>query len=795
MLDFATTSSLRSLLAIALFASAPAYALDPTAPPKRVDTDPFTPSSSLAIGLGTLQGEAPTLGTEGLSFALDTSVARNLAVFRYTRGGETPIVGQVLVTEVDAGWTIGDRARIDLAIPFYPYAEARWNDYLGAAMGDIRVQATVPLVGATGDSFALAVLPRLGLPTGTASAYLARGLHGGVTAAAGGEVGKLNWIGNAGFTFSGTDQLEGITVGSTLDLLGGASFAVQEGFRVGADLSMNAGLANGRTGVGNTHAEGALFAQTRLQNGMGMTVGAGTGLIGGVGAPDWRLFAALSYGSSVRDQDGDGLLDPVDACPIDAEDFDQFEDTDGCPEADNDKDGYVDASDACPLVAEDDDNFENDGCPELDNDLDTVVDTEDLCPLVPGPVEFQGCPDTDKDGLADSEDQCPEDPGPKELFGCPDRDADLVPDYRDQCPDQKKPVDEDPATSDGCPKRVIVTATAFVISEKVFFETGKSTIKPESFSLLDDVAKAAEKAVWVTKIEVGGHTDDKGSDESNLKLSQARAQSVADYLVTKGVAKDRIVAKGYGETTFIDTNRTDAGRANNRRVEFHILEQDPSKIPAPKAPPNRPTGLQPKAPGTTPATTPTTPGTTPTTITPTTPTTPATTPATTPTTTTPATTPTTVAPAATTPGTTTPATTTPATATPATTTPVTPAATGPAAAPGTPGSLAVNLVGLGWADVYIDDVKVPRTAPFKGVVIAPGKHDIVVVNNRSGFNYEQWVDVAAGQAIVLDVGKPAAAPTPGTTTPATTPATTPPVAPAPTKPPTPTPDNPWGAPQ
>ena len=709
-----------------------ARAQEPAAPPDRVDVDPFTPAASLALGFGSMQGESPFLGAEGLSLALHSSVAENPAVFRYAQGGETPIVSDLLMTEVAAGWTLNDRVRIDLAVPFYPYVKAPWQGKQGPAMGDIRVQGTIPLVGEPGDAFAFALVPRIGAPTGTRWSYTRRGVHGSLLAAAGGDVGRWGWVSNAGFTFSGTDKVEGITTGSTFDLLGGGWFLAQDGFRLGADVSASFGLASGRTGHGNSRGEVDLFAQSRLPNGFGLTVGGGTGLIGGIGAPDWRMFASITYGLSVRDSDGDGLNDDVDSCPIDAEDFDSWQDEDGCPEADNDSDGYVDTSDGCPNVAEDDDDYENDGCPEFDNDGDTVLDVDDLCPLVQGAVDFRGCPDTDKDGLQDAEDQCPQDAGPKVTGGCPDRDEDLVPDFRDKCPDEKRPMDEDPAFSDGCPKRVYMTAKAVKITEKVFFETNKATIKPESFGLLDDVATVMGQATWVTRIEVDGHTDDKGADAANLTLSQKRAQSVVDYLVKKGVTKERLVAKGFGEVSPIDTNRTEDGRQNNRRVEFVILEQDASKMPkASGSPQVKPAEVKPAE----------------------------------------------VKPAEVKPAEVKPAEVKPAEVKPAEVIPGTLPATveptvpkGPPAAPGTPGKLTINLAGVGWADVYVDDVKIAKTAPFKDLTITAGQHLVVVVNNRSGFTYEQTITVEPGAAVVINASKGG----------------TPPAAPVPT------PDAPWG---
>ncbi len=246
------------------------------------------------------------------------------------------------------------------------------------------------------------------------------------------------------------------------------------------------------------------------------------------------------------DQDGDGILDNVDRCPRVAEDLDGFQDEDGCPEDDNDSDGIADPIDTCPLDAEDRDNFEDgDGCPELDNDKDGLNDRVDTCPNDP----------EDKDGFEDDD-------------GCPDtdNDQDTILDKDDKCPNEAG------VPPDGCPKKynlVVVTEQKIELKQTVFFDTNRATIKPVSFALLDDVALALTDNPKM-KVEVQGHTDSQGNDKLNLKLSQKRAESVRAYLQRKGVAKDRMVARGYGEDQPLVDNRTDAGRAQNRRVEFII---------------------------------------------------------------------------------------------------------------------------------------------------------------------------------------------------------------------------------
>jgi OmpA-OmpF porin, OOP family len=148
-----------------------------------------------------------------------------------------------------------------------------------------------------------------------------------------------------------------------------------------------------------------------------LMIGGGPRYTSGFEAADWRGFLGFIYEPSIGDRDGDGIMDDVDQCPDEKEDFDGFEDEDGCPDLDNDKDGIPDKRDACPNVAEDfDGDADEDGCPEptdRDRDGDGVIDRKDRCPDVPGPASNQGCPE-EKDG---------------------DRDHDMIPDKIDKCPD------------------------------------------------------------------------------------------------------------------------------------------------------------------------------------------------------------------------------------------------------------------------------------------------------------------------------------------------------------------------
>jgi outer membrane protein OmpA-like peptidoglycan-associated protein len=266
---------------------------------------------------------------------------------------------------------------------------------------------------------------------------------------------------------------------------------------------------------------------------------------------------------SVPDTDDDGYRDDVDDCPEEAEDFDEFEDDDGCPEADNDEDGIVDDEDSCPLEPEDKDGWEDeDGCPETDDDTDGdgILNKDDECVDEPedkdGFQDEDGCPDNDNDndGIADADDKCPDTAGVKQKDGCPF-------------------------------ERVRVTMKKINISEKIFFDYNKATIKEKSYQLLNEVATVIKEYDRIKKIEVQGHTDHAGSDEYNQELSQKRAKSVHEYLVDQGVSADRLSFKGYGESKPLvpleegqdDDDESEEAAAKNRRVEFVILEQSEVK--------------------------------------------------------------------------------------------------------------------------------------------------------------------------------------------------------------------------
>jgi OmpA-OmpF porin, OOP family len=311
----------------------------------------------------------------------------------------------------------------------------------------------------------------------------------------------------------------------------------------------------------------------------------------GFEAADVRMVLGFVFEPSIGDRDGDGYKDDVDQCPDDPEDFDGFRDEDGCPEPDNDNDGILDVDDRCPNTPEDRDGDEDeDGCPEGndgDRDGDGILDSRDKCPDDPedrdGFQDKDGCPDpdNDKDGILDKDDGCPLDPEDKDGFedqdGCPDpdNDKDQIPDKKDKCPNDPETYNgfED---EDGCPDKgkVVIEGSDIIILEKVMFETNSAKILPESTSILDAVAATLKGHPEFKVVEIAGHADERSNDDYNLKLTRDRAASVVDALVSRGVAKSRLVSQGYGEYCPLEDGHTPAAWEKNRRVEFKVVKTD-----------------------------------------------------------------------------------------------------------------------------------------------------------------------------------------------------------------------------
>lgn len=290
------------------------------------------------------------------------------------------------------------------------------------------------------------------------------------------------------------------------------------------------------------------------------------------------------------DSDNDGVIDSKDKCPDEAGPIA----TDGCPinapttqssdGPDSDGDGVSDQNDNCPNTPGDPNTF---GCPNVDTDGDGVVDAMDNCPNKNGLAIFGGCPDTDGDGVSDDKDACPTAVGLPKFAGCPDTDGDGITDAADNCPTlaglseyngcpKPAPVTSAPSppstsTNPAPPISAIATETLTAAAQKVEFETARATLRSSSYAVLDQIVNIMNQYPSYS-IEIAGHTDSIGDSAGNQKLSENRAKSCRDYLVRKGISPSRINHVGYGEKQPIADNRYRAGRAQNRRVEFRLIQ-------------------------------------------------------------------------------------------------------------------------------------------------------------------------------------------------------------------------------
>ena len=299
--------------------------------------------------------------------------------------------------------------------------------------------------------------------------------------------------------------------------------------------------------------------------------------------PGTPAGATVDASGCPADSDSDGVPDGIDQCPNTPAGV--HVDPKGCP-LDSDGDGVPDGIDQCantPAGA----TVDAVGCPS-DSDKDGVPDGLDQCPNTPAGalVDAKGCPmDSDLDGVPDGLDKCPNTPAgtPVDTAGCPlprqlirDSDGDGVPDDRDKCPNTPAGSKVD---ANGCiilfqpeivPGAPGAPARPTLILRGVNFEWGRSALTRDSYAVLDQVAGSLVANPEI-RIEIAGYTDGTGSAATNLRLSQARADVVRAYMVSKGVAPGRMVARGYGASNPIAVNTTAEGRAQNRRVELHQL--------------------------------------------------------------------------------------------------------------------------------------------------------------------------------------------------------------------------------
>jgi OOP family OmpA-OmpF porin len=247
---------------------------------------------------------------------------------------------------------------------------------------------------------------------------------------------------------------------------------------------------------------------------------------------------------AAADADGDGVADANDQCS--GTPFGTSVDSVGCPVyRDSDGDGVTDPRDRCPATTLGT-AVDGAGCPlPRDADSDGVTDDKDVCPGTPAgtTVDVRGCvpvSDADNDGVVNARDRCPATPAGTEVDGV------------------------------GCPLLFKNPTERTVTLRGVNFAPARAVLTPASLAVLDEVARQLVDAPTI-RIEISGHTDNRGVAARNNALSRARAQTVRNYLIAHGVAPERMIARGYGAYAPITSNATPSGRALNRRVELRKL--------------------------------------------------------------------------------------------------------------------------------------------------------------------------------------------------------------------------------
>ncbi len=567
---------------------------------------------------GTLwTNDAGTAPNHHVQARVALSYMKDPIVFRYEDGEEVAILGSVLTSNLLGSYTY-EFLRVGVDVPIILYAVGDSTAGTGG-LGDLAVELKGSLLDreAGKGPVGVALLARLTAPTATVDAALgAPGVGWELEGIVDGKVGPVLLAGNLGTRGVPATSLDNVEVNDQLYLRAGAAWLLTPDAGLSADLNSNIAYQGGFSNPANSPLEGILGGFGRLDDQLVLRGGVGFGLISSIGAPDLRLVAALGWEPrEVRDRDGDGLWDKVDGCPEQAEDIDRYKDDDGCP----------DPTTKVRVIVQ---NHVGDTVFEARSSLQTEVGPRDAggeFELQMHPGEYLLKVDAPRYAPYGGVVVVPE-AAEKEvkvqlqpLFG---EVRVTVRSTTGAVPAAEIQVDADPAVrvsggvaralADAGRRAVVVRAEGFKtqtlpisvtagqlselevvlepalakvtaekieILEKVFFDLGKATIKPESFPLLDEVAGILRDNPDIRKVQVEGHTDNRGKAATNRRLSQARADSVKAYLVSKGVDEARLSAAGFGPDRPLDPANNDQAWDLNRRVEFVILERDAPPAP------------------------------------------------------------------------------------------------------------------------------------------------------------------------------------------------------------------------
>lgn len=547
-----------------------------------------------------------------------------------------PLVDNLLVLNVAAGVAVHERIRFDLAAPVYGLSTGYTgadgaNTTSGPAMGDLR--GSMMLVAVRPDpvagGFGLAGIGQIDAPTGTPSRYLGAGyVAGGGRIAATYELEMATISADVGAQFNPRRNLD--NVGGSDTLLAGIGFGWLTSDTVGLTIEANTQPAFEpfATEVARDFPtlppiEAILSLRYVDPSGAFWTVGASGGMTDGPGVAAFRLFIGGGYGTGVgiglRDVDTVGVLRATDLCPLEPETNNGWKDEDGCPDrlgtlgVDVKYRGESRAANAEIIGPEGPENLRigpqglaldavpgsqwtvkaKEGC--LVGEA-TAVATElgtkmvvDVQPVYDAKVRIEVYGPTDKPVPAALVAWKSDHPECAPLgTQMADTDGRLIQQVASgthrlvvtasghnvvEQPLDLIPGDDRTVRVKLSASKIVLDAQQIRLLEKVQFEFGKAVIRPESYGLLSEIASVILQVPGLGRVEVGGHTDNKGSDTFNLDLSRDRAFAVREYLIAQGVPANQLMAVGYGESRPIDTNKTESGREANRRVEFQLIDQ------------------------------------------------------------------------------------------------------------------------------------------------------------------------------------------------------------------------------
>ncbi len=575
-------------------------------------------------------------------------------VFVSNAGQRVPLFDHGAGLNLIAGYSVNHfRASIDVPVWLSATtASSATSSPGGAGLGDIAVDLKVVGTDRETAPVGLGASARVTLPTGKVGDVPIGNPNLGweISAIVDKEVADgVLLAGNIGVRGSNKSEMSNVTLGDALVFRFGGGYAINDACGISGDVAGSLAFASLRNAAG-TPVEAMLGGWGRAADSWVVRGGVGTGLTSGIGAPVARVVVGIGYEPpTVLDTDLDEIPDASDGCPLDAEDVDQFEDADGCPELDNDKDGIADATDKCPNEPEDMDSWEDsDGCKDPTTHIRIrVYDVQTGAPalglaatvtskVAGAAVNLAGDDDFELDlqpgtyqidtilagylPLAAAAFEVKDGPPVEQRFTVQ---KDVAPGTLrlrvtdpngNPIPNATYALNDNPATSVGeagkleskltpggyvlmvradgfapstfpatvregqtasfnvvlQPAKVVITKEKLDIKEKVYFETGKAIIKPESYKLLDEIAGILLDHPEILMIRIEGHTDSRGVDADNLRLSQARAESVRTYFADKGVEGARLSAVGFGETRPLDPALTTTAYDKNRRVEFYI---------------------------------------------------------------------------------------------------------------------------------------------------------------------------------------------------------------------------------